>query len=283
MTAEYQTSHRMVLSPLILAMNTLVAEFLYAQNCHFSLSVFSSEVPFKNTLPNFENEQQFRFNKTELEEIFEAIGIEGEEVCKEYQASDLQNDRKSLLFCLLKYLCHKFKTKSDPVVKAEVELPKQVERSCEKLDSTDLKNLNLYLDKLSSKMKEMSKELKKLQNKNESSDQIKPASFEKLEFMNKSLERITHDVRMIDQASIEGRQVSGVVRSVDRLSRRLERSLEKSVKQFEHYSNETQRLQTSNENIVPYKTWVKEMKRSENGKRFMEKVWALKLFVFIFN
>lgn len=274
MSAEYQTSHRMVLSPLILAMNTLVAEFLYAQNCHFSLSVFSSEVPFKNTLPNFENEQQFRFNKSELEEIFEAIGIEGEEIFKEYLANDLQNDRKSLLFCLLKFLCNKFKTKSDPVVQDGVELPKPVEELSEnnKLDSTDLKNLNLYLERLSTKMKEMSKELKKLQNKNESTDQIKPASFEKLEFMNKSLERITHDVRMIDQASIEGRQVSGVVRSVDRLSRRLERSLEKSVKQFENYSNETQRLQTSNESIVPYKIWVKEMKRSENGKRFMEKV-----------
>lgn len=239
-------------------MNTLVAEFLYAQNCHFSLSVFSSEVPFKNTLPNFENKQQFRFNKSELEDIFEAIGIEGDEVCKEYLANS-QNDRNSLLFCLLKFLCNKFKTKSDPTE----------ERSeNKKLDSTDLKNLNLYLEKLSTEIKDMSKDLKKLRNKTVSEDQIKPASFEKLEFMNKSLERITHDVRMIDQASIEGRQASGVVRSVDRLSRRLEQS----VKQFENYSNETQRLQTSNESIVPYKIWVKEMKRSENGKRFLEKV-----------
>lgn len=59
----------MVLSPMVLVINTLVAEFLYAQNCHFSLSVFSSEVPYKNALPDFEKAKQFRFASAELEEI----------------------------------------------------------------------------------------------------------------------------------------------------------------------------------------------------------------------
>lgn len=64
----------MMLSPLVLALNTLVAEFLYAQNCHYSLSVFASEVPYKNTLPEFEKRDKFRFNRSELNEIFTAIG-----------------------------------------------------------------------------------------------------------------------------------------------------------------------------------------------------------------
>lgn len=59
----------MVLSPMVLVINTLVAEFLYAQNCHFSLSVFSSEVPYKNVLPDFEKVSKFRFDPMELDEI----------------------------------------------------------------------------------------------------------------------------------------------------------------------------------------------------------------------
>ncbi len=67
--AQYQQSQRMVLSPMVLVINTLVAEFLYAQNCHFSLSVFSSEVPYKNVLPDFEKVNKFRFDSVELDEI----------------------------------------------------------------------------------------------------------------------------------------------------------------------------------------------------------------------
>lgn len=63
-----------MLSPMILALNTLVAEFLYAQNCHYSLSVFATEVPYKNTLPEFEKRDKFRFNRSELNEIFSALG-----------------------------------------------------------------------------------------------------------------------------------------------------------------------------------------------------------------
>ncbi|KAG4065274.1 hypothetical protein HA402_012716 [Bradysia odoriphaga] len=66
---QYQQSQRMVLSSMVLVLNTLVAEFLYNQNCHFSLSVFSSEVPYKNVLPDFEKTRKFRFDSAELDDI----------------------------------------------------------------------------------------------------------------------------------------------------------------------------------------------------------------------
>lgn len=65
----------MVLSPLVLVINTLVAEFLYAQNCHFSLSVFSSEVPYKNVLPDFEKINKFRFDSVELDDIMKVATV----------------------------------------------------------------------------------------------------------------------------------------------------------------------------------------------------------------
>lgn len=114
MAAQHQQSHRIVLSPLILVLNTLVAEFLYGENCHFTLSVFSSEVPYKNTLPNFEEtprRQLFRFTDTELDDIFEAVGLakQNEDNVREFYLNCVasgQSDglNKSLLYCIFKLM-----------------------------------------------------------------------------------------------------------------------------------------------------------------------------------
>ncbi|TMW45284.1 hypothetical protein DOY81_009633, partial [Sarcophaga bullata] len=101
---------RLTLSPLVLALNTLVAEFLYAQNCHFTLSVFCTEIPYRNTLPDFESMRQFRFNDVEILEIWEAVT--GRKAVKKdlhkhvilnYEA----NPNMSLLLLFIKYLLRK--------------------------------------------------------------------------------------------------------------------------------------------------------------------------------
>lgn len=109
---QHQQTHRIVLSPLILVLNTLVAEFLYAEDCHFTLSVFATEVPYKNTLPNFEATprlQVFRFTDNELNDIFEAVGLtkQNEEFIRDFyikcgvsEQKDMRN--KSLLYCIFK-------------------------------------------------------------------------------------------------------------------------------------------------------------------------------------
>lgn len=110
MTEQHQQAHRIVLSPLILVLNTLVAEFLYAEDCHFTLSVFTNEVPYKNTLPNFEatpSGQLFQFTQFELNDIFEAIGIskQNEQIVREFYMNNSEEMlNKSLLYCIIKAL-----------------------------------------------------------------------------------------------------------------------------------------------------------------------------------
>lgn len=112
MTEQHQLAHRMVLSPLILVLNTLVAEFLYTEDCHFTLSVFANEVPYKNTLPNFEATppgRLFQFSPLELNDIFEAIGFskQNEQIVREFymNRADSQNIlNKSLLYSIMKSL-----------------------------------------------------------------------------------------------------------------------------------------------------------------------------------
>lgn len=62
-----------MLSPLALALHTLVAEFLYEQNCHYTLSVYCSEMPHRHTLPDFDNRPGFRFNEQELHLVLSAV------------------------------------------------------------------------------------------------------------------------------------------------------------------------------------------------------------------
>ena len=53
---------------------TLQAEHLYNQNNHFTLSVFFTETRHSTLLPNFEKENNFRFEKGEIQELIELLG-----------------------------------------------------------------------------------------------------------------------------------------------------------------------------------------------------------------
>lgn len=109
---HHQNAHRLMLSPLLLALNTLVAEFLYSEDCHFSLSVFATEVPFRNALPDFESAAQsvFRFSDPELNAIFEAIKCSKSQhesiVRKLYVDKDemAMATNTSLLYCIFRGL-----------------------------------------------------------------------------------------------------------------------------------------------------------------------------------
>ncbi|XP_052873140.1 uncharacterized protein LOC128278450 [Anopheles cruzii] len=100
---KLQTQQGIVLSPLVLVLNTLVAEFLYTQNCHFSLSIFTNEVPFKNTLPDFTRSPRFRLDRAELGEIFEALGIDHYGgLVEKYERMGTTQGTHSLLYIVFK-------------------------------------------------------------------------------------------------------------------------------------------------------------------------------------
>lgn len=52
----------------------LQAEHLYSQNNHFTLSVFFTETSHPTLLPDFEKENNFRFEKSEIQKLVELMG-----------------------------------------------------------------------------------------------------------------------------------------------------------------------------------------------------------------
>lgn len=94
------------MSPKMQAVNLLVAEFLMQQNCFYSLSVFSTEVPLANILPELNNnfvrkpESGWKFERKEAFEILETLGFEKDgEILENYYGVD---NKESLLCCILK-------------------------------------------------------------------------------------------------------------------------------------------------------------------------------------
>ncbi|KAH8344626.1 hypothetical protein KR067_001669 [Drosophila pandora] len=118
-------SHALLLSPLALSLHTLVAEFLHSQNCHFTLSVFCSEMPHRHTLPDFESRPEFTFKPAELEQLMMAVmggqdtplDLELNRLVEEHYSEDLSGQTQSLLMALMRSLVEMRKeaTKKSPV------------------------------------------------------------------------------------------------------------------------------------------------------------------------
>lgn len=54
--------------------DTLQAEHLYSHNNHFTLSIFFTETLHPTLLPNFEQQESFRFEKNEIQDLMELLG-----------------------------------------------------------------------------------------------------------------------------------------------------------------------------------------------------------------
>ena len=104
------------LSPKIQAINLLVAEFLLQQHHHYTLSVFTSEVPLLRSMPEFtmsgthisadgktDGETMPRFHHQDVKDITEILGLPldtevGNQICLEYH-DNLKNI--ALLTCII--------------------------------------------------------------------------------------------------------------------------------------------------------------------------------------
>jgi hypothetical protein len=100
------------LSPKIQAINLLVAEFLLQQHHHYTLSVFTSEVPLLRSMPEFKmprtrmsansntaGESMPRFHHQDVKDIMEILGLPldtevGNRICLQYQ----DNSENTALF-----------------------------------------------------------------------------------------------------------------------------------------------------------------------------------------
>lgn len=304
----YSKANRMILSPLILALNTLVAEFLYAQNCHFSLSVFSTEVPYRNTLPDFESETPFRFTKSDIMEIFEAISTN---ISEDFQQTIIQcylNDSTpkyciSLLYLIFKHV-FKFspassvhrktdaKTHQAESARTETSRDKSDSESskgkdCQSSEATSKKQfgarynnqfryLNKYLVILSRKVKEMSISLEQLEGREVIADRLRRKSVQtrKMENLNRSLEKISENLRILSQSKRKNRKMSVIISAIDKLTMQLE----KCSQNFQMMSRNlregpaTTTDKSASAAEKSYGDWVRELTSTKSGKKFVAKV-----------
>ncbi|XP_037811442.1 uveal autoantigen with coiled-coil domains and ankyrin repeats [Lucilia sericata] len=304
MTSTGGSTMRLTLSPLVLALNTLVAEFLYAQNCHFTLSVFCTEVPFRNTLPDFESMRRFRFNNEEIVEIWQAVTgskASKRDLNKHIIQNYETNQNMSLLLLIIKYL---LKREAEDHVKrnAEVQTDKQEKENKsisaqvsdqEKKSAKDenLQHINQYLLTLSQKVVEMTREFEQFskQRHESRSRTLKSARSREYYTLNKSLERITENMKAMAQAKRKNKRLSNIVESIDNLtqqfgkcaqnfdnvtkvlsSREEEKPIEEKPKRnkvkFKEKQTETELQEKT------YGEWIHEMRNTENGQRFLNRV-----------
>lgn len=310
MSSTGGSSMRLTLSPLVLALNTLVAEFLYAQNCHFTLSVFCTEIPFRNTLPDFESMRKFRFNNEEIYEIWEAVTgskANRKDLHKHVIHSYETNPNISLLLLVLKYLL-----KKDPLelhkrnAEVQTELQEKLNKSIsaqasERENKTppktapkddNLKHINSYLLKLSDKVLEMTREFEQFtkQRHESRSRNLKSARSREYYNLNKSLERITENMKVMAQSKRKNKRLSNIVESIDNLTQQFGKcaenfenvtkvlsSKEKSGTSVEEKSKrakvKVKEKQTETDfGEKSYAEWIHDMRNTENGQKFLNRV-----------
>lgn len=300
-----QQTHRFILSPLILVLNTLVSEFLYAENCHFTLSVFATEVPFKNTLPDFEasgRSEMFRFADDELKDIFEAIGITSQvekaarQLYENKQGKTQDVINKSLLYCVLKTLLEQVNgeenpktTAKDPFDIGEAYMDGSAQRKnvCSNCASSKnkrekfeisaryFKYLNKYLDILSDRVREMSKSLIDINDNKSKISKCSKSTVDTVVLENnlkKNLDKIIENLGQLSKSKRKSKKFRDILNSIDRLST----SLEKCGSNMENL------LEVTNANVLKpnekpsenldYSEWIRQLRSSEYGQRFMDRL-----------
>ena len=219
---KLQTIHGIVLSPLVLVLNTLVSEFLYTQNCQFTLSVFTNEVPYKNTLPDFTKSDQFRFSQVEMKEIFDALGMgDNEEITKRYQQS--QDPSKSFLYIIFKYMlsflhCTKEQERVGENKKEGAEMV---------LDEVKIDKLHKNIEKLLHKVKTVSKDVEKLEEICKNTE-ISIVDKEDETSIKQASENITEIINRLENCTKNFEQISETIKE----NEKLQEKIPKTYKEF---------------------------------------------------
>lgn len=279
--------------------------------------MFCTEVPYRNTLPDFESAHHFRFSEREIFEILDALSSKSsnfdmdtkQSICKEYNKKNY-----SLLFVVLKNLLSipMAKTKSklkengnekQPIASIEEEeeekevpqksshriIPKTTASATasEKLNSKveyqskNFRYLNKYLMILSRKMKEMSVNLDLLQKQqnhhhHESAPNAKTVKkslqARKFENLNRNLEKISENLRHLSLSKRKNKRLASVVTAVNAMAMQFE----KCLLNFDQLSKGIARGGGQLGAEKSYSDWIHEMRTSNNGKLFLEKVIQIK-------
>ncbi|XP_052889966.1 centriole and centriolar satellite protein OFD1 [Anopheles moucheti] len=280
---KLQTQQGIVLSPLVLVLNTLVAEFLYTQNCHFSLSIFTNEVPFKNTLPDFTRSTKFRLNRAELGEIFEALGIEHYDgLVQKYEKFGTDQGSRSLLYIVFKTILSAVKTQEDKLRRLQrSDKRKQSARTLFK--QLEVEKLHKNVEKLLHRVKVVGKSIVEL----EKSQQQQTVETDAKPLQHTDREEI---VKPEDEQSARSLRVCS--ENVSKLVERLEsctKMFEQLIEAVRHQRNEDveekqgdeedelkelheQHECKQNQQRKTYTEFLHELKTTEHGKKYVAKL-----------
>lgn len=329
MAEQHSLVHRIVLSPLILVLNTLVADFLYAEDCHFTLSVFANEVPYKNTLPNFEAtpaRTQFRFTESELKDIFEAIGIskENEKVVRQFYSNPVENGssellNRSLLYYVFRAITRQTQTEpnndngkskpskiksrnpSAPLASStqqsfsssvSIEPYRKCSDGCKRswnrhdkfhVSSRYFKYVNQYLDILSDRLNEV---LKAVHEKPQKQNKISADTISQESSLKKDLRKMVDNINRLTKSKRKSKQFQDILNSIEKLSATVDkcsRNMENLIQmakinsKSKHNDSPVESSSSSNNRKdrlkdMDYATWLKELKTSVNGKKFIDRL-----------
>nr|XP_019564648.2 oral-facial-digital syndrome 1 protein homolog [Aedes albopictus] len=256
---KMQTHQGIVLSPLVLVLNTLVAEFLYTQNCHFSLSVFSNEVPFKNTLPDFGKSKHFRLNRAELKEIFEALGVEHYaglvEKYEERGAKDHQGG-KSLLYIIVKSMLASVKGYEERFKRLKRE-ENERESTKNMLDELEMAKLHKNVEKLLQRMKLVGKSIERVEELHREGKRDEEEST--------SLKVCTESVtRMVSRLEVYSKTLEDLIVRLQIQTEKGEPTIEKKVEQ------PAKPVELKEQKS--YTDFLNELKSTEHGQKYVAKL-----------
>ncbi|XP_050090270.1 uncharacterized protein LOC126574244 [Anopheles aquasalis] len=275
---KLQTQHGIVLSPLVLVLNTLVAEFLYTQNCHFSLSIFTNEIPFKNTLPDFTRSPKFRLDRTELGEIFEALGIDhyGGLMAK-YEKQGSHHNSQSLLYIVFKSILSSVKAQEVKLRRLQrVERQKTNARTL--LKRFEIKKLHCNVEKLLHRVKLVGKGIAQLEqsHRNGAADPSNPTGIPSAPNGGATTSKREEETLSLQMCS---ENVSRLVVRLESCTKMFEQLLSSLRVGSKHDAPAAKSAETAaaapcscRESKKSYTDFLQELKSTEHGKRYVAKL-----------
>uniref|UniRef100_A0A182JK82 LisH domain-containing protein n=1 Tax=Anopheles atroparvus TaxID=41427 RepID=A0A182JK82_ANOAO len=275
---KLQTQQGIVLSPLVLVLNTLVAEFLYTQNCHFSLSIFTNEVPFKNTLPDFTRSPKFRLNRTELGEIFEALGIKHHEGLVEKYEKFGTEQGSSLLYIVFKSILTSVQVQERKLRQLRQRADSRATNARTLVKQLEVKKLQRNVEKLLHRLKTVGKAIAHLDASQQQLQQNPPAGASVSVAHNQESQEEAPSLRMCSE------NVSRLVERLESCTKMFEQLVE-ALQQQRNEDGRTRKATANHENDgdasetnrpqrekKTYTEFLHELKSTDHGKKYVAKL-----------
>lgn len=250
----------------ILALNTMVAEFLYSQNCQFTLSVFATEVPFPSALPDFESAKNvfpYRFRQDQLKDLLRSFALSQQsekDVQSKYSKPTNDHINTSLLFILLESLCHseaKERTMSSKSTQCKgLTRRRNHEDTKQRKNNKCLRQVEKWLKQLADSMEVLSQSMEHF-----------PLA-QSLNIAKHNLTKLHRHILRISHQHIS----HSIVETLSSLSETMNSLIDRI--QFKVSDNKpiptSQMPEIPNDNTMRYTDWVQAIRSSMHGKRFLQ-------------